>query len=181
MSIRARGVLGSAVLALCLAADALGQAVPERLVKAGLVYNIAKLTEWPDDAFPSKDAPLSVCLMSEANRYGNVFAAIDNKPVHGRTLRVKHGVKLSELKTCQLVFLNEEDQSLLPAVVGAVRGLPVLTISEIEDFAETGGMVALFLEDERMQFKVNAEAAARARLQISSQLLRMARIVKARP
>lgn len=174
-------VLHFGVLGLCMVADALGQPVPEHLVKAGLVYNIAKLTEWPEDAFPTPDAPFRVCLMNEANRQGNVFDAIENKSVHGRALRVKYGVRLSELKTCQLVFLQEDDGSLLPAVFGAVRGLPVLTISEIEDFAETGGMVALFLEDERIQFSINAGAAAQARLQINAQLLRMARIVKARP
>lgn len=119
--------------------------------------------------------------MSGAHLDGDVFLAIQDKPVHGRTLQVKHGVKLSELKACQVVFLNEEDHALLPAVVGALRGHPVLTISEIENFADTGGMVALFLEDERIQFRINAEAAVQARLQINSRLLRMARIVKARP
>lgn len=181
MNSRIRSVLGAASLALSLAADALGQPVPERLVKAGLVYNIAKLTEWPSDAFPSADAPFTVCLMSGTRLDDEAFLAIQNKLVHGRTLQVKHGIKLSDLHTCQVVFLNEEDRALQSAVIVALRARPVLTVSEIDDFADTGGMVALYLEDERVQFSINAEAAVQARLQINSQLLRMARIVKVRP
>lgn len=184
--------LGLGVAAAALGASAVGyigiatadepdEPVPEWLVKASLVYNIAKLTDWPEDAFPTPDAPFSVCLLNEANRYGNHFAAIAGKPVHGRTLEVRHGTKLTELKACQLLFLIEEDEPRLPAVASALKGLPVLTVSEIEYFVESGGMVALFLEDDHFQFKINPGAAAQARLLIHSQLLRMARIAKGRP
>jgi hypothetical protein len=53
----------------------------------------------------------------------------------------------------------------------------VLTVGEHERFLDQGGVMRLFLEDNRVRFSVNQQSADRAGLQISSRLLRLARTV----
>jgi hypothetical protein len=51
----------------------------------------------------------------------------------------------------------------------------VLTVSDAEGFASQGGVIGLFLEDNRVRFEVDLTAAQAAGLQISSKLLRLSR------
>ncbi len=66
----------------------------------------------------------------------------------------------------------------MAALIAALRGRSVLAISDAEDFAKRGGTIQLFLEDGSMKFSVNPQAAERARLHVSSLLLKLAVIVK---
>jgi hypothetical protein len=53
----------------------------------------------------------------------------------------------------------------------------VLTIGDTEGYAEQGVMVNFYLEDNMVRIEINIDAARRAGLNISSQLLKLARIV----
>jgi len=55
----------------------------------------------------------------------------------------------------------------------ALRG--VLTVSDIEGFAEAGGCIGLVTEDERVRFDINQASLQRDSLRASSQLLRLGR------
>jgi hypothetical protein len=58
-----------------------------------------------------------------------------------------------------------------------VAGLPVLTVGEHEEFLTDGGMIRLFVEDNKVRFSINQKAADAAGILISSRLLRLARAV----
>lgn len=53
----------------------------------------------------------------------------------------------------------------------------VLTVSDIANFTEAGGMIGLIEIEQRIRFDINMVATDRARLKLSSQLLKLARIV----
>jgi len=58
----------------------------------------------------------------------------------------------------------------------------VLTIGEIDGFLETGGIINFILEQKKLVFEVNLVAGKRAKLEISSKLLRIAkRVIKEQP
>ena len=44
------------------------------------------------------------------------------------------------------------------AIVAGLRGAPVLTISDVDDFAQLGGIAQMFVENGRMRFDLNLEA-----------------------
>ena len=152
--------------------------VPEKLVASALVYNVAKLTEWPQDAFSGPEAPVTLCLLREGNSYEGILAPIEGKLVQGRPLDIRPEARLSQLALCQVLYLEEADEPRLFAVLKSLRGLPVLTVGNFDGFAEAGGMIGLFVEQEQMQLRINHDAAVAAHLHISSQLLRMGQIVK---
>ncbi len=55
---------------------------------------------------------------------------------------------------------------------------PVLTVSDIDGFAEQGGIIGLSLNGERVEFTVNLRAARQAGIKLNSQLLRLGRVVQ---
>jgi hypothetical protein len=56
----------------------------------------------------------------------------------------------------------------------------VLTVSEIDTDERVGSVINFIVEDDRVGFDVNVQAAARAQLSISARLLSVARSVDGR-
>jgi hypothetical protein len=65
----------------------------------------------------------------------------------------------------------------LPPKVGQYC-TPIHTVGDVSGFSRNGGMVELFLQDGKVRFEINLAAARQSRLKISSQLLKVARIVR---
>jgi hypothetical protein len=151
---------------------------PERAVKAAFIYNFAKFTEWPPAAVGTPGT-LVLCAFGDES-YGAALAVIDGKTVQGRAVRVRRAMRLSEIKSCNMMFIAESEARRTSELLRAVKGAPVLTIGDAEGFAEAGGMIGLITADNRVQFEINNDAVQRANLKISAQLLRLARLVRER-
>ena len=54
----------------------------------------------------------------------------------------------------------------------------MLTVSDAAGFAKAGGMIELFIEEDRMRFAVNVDALERAHVRLSSRVLALAKIVR---
>jgi hypothetical protein len=76
------------------------------------------------------------------------------------------------------LYVSDLDARRTATLITALRGRSVLAVSDDEDFARRGGTIQLFLEDGTMKFSVNPQAAERARLHVSSLLLKLAVIVR---
>src|ERR1700687_854921 len=62
-------------------------------------------------------------------------------------------------------------------MLDSVRLLPILTVSDGSGFAQTSGMIELFVEGGHMRFAVNVDSVERSGLHLSSRLLGLAKIV----
>lgn len=144
--------------------------LPEYSVKALFLYNFIKFTEWPQ---PGKQE-VSLCLTGP-DPFGEALDAIDGKLAHGLPVKIRRDVKGEASKDCHLLFINEPDRPRLLRLLRLLDGTPVLTIGESEGFVQSGGMIGLILEENRVQFHVNMKSAERGGIKISAQLLKLAR------
>src|SRR4030081_3897101 len=150
----------------------------EYLIKAGFIYNFANLVQWPTNAFAQPDSPIVIGILGE-DPFGTVLdRVLAGKRVNGRVFLVKRLKSVADLKECQILFVSSSEIAHLAEAIHLVKGMPILTIGEIPGFAKRGGIINLVLEDNKVHFKVNVEAAKEADLIISSRLLALARIVQ---
>ena len=152
----------------------------EYLIKAGFIYNFAKLVEWPSTAFPQPDSPIVIGILGDDPFGGTLDRIVTDKKINGRGFvvkRLKWGRDLKEIKDCNILFVSSSEREHLDNVVDAMKWLPVLTIGDAPGFARRGGIINFTLEDNKVRFEVNVEAAKHADLTISSRLLTLARIV----
>jgi uncharacterized protein DUF4154 len=153
----------------------------EYLIKAGFIFNFAKFVEWPTTAFPQPDSPIVIGILG-ADPFGNIIDQIvQDKKIGGRGFvikRLKWGADVKDLKECKILFVGASERAHIDELVQLVKSLPILTVGETPGFAERGGVIRLVLEDNRVRFEVNVEAARQADLTISSRLLTLARIIQ---
>lgn len=148
----------------------------EAEIKAAFVYNFAKFVQWPEAAFAQSQSPIVLCLMGD-DASGAAFASVDHKLAQGREVQLRRQVRLDEARACHILYIADSERARLAPALLAVAGASVLTIGDVDRFAESGGIIGLYRQDNRIQFAVNLDRARGASLQISSQLLKLARIV----
>jgi hypothetical protein len=117
-----------------------------------------------------------LCILGK-DPFGGGMDAVKGRPVKNRRLIVRQINGIDEMGQCQILFISSSEKGHLPEILAAVARLPVLTVSDIKNFAQTGGVIGFVTVDERIRFDINQAAAERADLQISSQLLKLARSV----
>jgi len=113
-----------------------------------------------------------------ANPFGDALAALVDKTVDSHPVEVRHLPTLTGLDRCHIMFIGRAEQGRFKTVLAKLARLPVLTVSDIGDFARTGGMIGLVEADQRIRFDINLTTARQANLKLSSQLLKLASIVE---
>jgi hypothetical protein len=148
----------------------------EQQLKAGYVYNFAKLVEWPASVAPR--GPIIVGVVGDDDFADVLGHLVESKTLEDRTFIVKR-VKIGELKTCgcRILFVSSIYTDWTAEIVHLQNSASVLTIAEAPDFARRGGIVGLTLDGRKVRLVVNVDAAERASLSISSRLLAIATIV----
>jgi YfiR/HmsC-like len=156
----------------------------EYLIKAGFIYNFANLVQWPSASFAQPDSPIVIVIFGEDHFGTTLDHALEGKKVNARPFVIKRARSISELqrtlgsqKECQILYVSSSEMPHLGEAIQVLKGAPVLTIGETPGFARSGGIINLILEDNKVRFEVNVQAAKEADLNISSRLLALARIV----
>ena len=148
----------------------------ESQVKAAFVLNFARYVEWPERAFASRDAPLVICVVGR-DSFGPALMALESRQAQGRAVKVRTNLTVEETRGCHVVFISDSEARRIPASVRGLAGRPVLTVSDVEGFIDSGGAIGIVAGDDRLQFEINRSALDQAQLKASSQLLRLARTV----
>ena len=154
---------------------ACAQTLSEYQVKAAFLYNFARFVDWPE---ASAQNSFDVCILGE-NPFGEVLEAIvKNKVVGGRPVLVRRLQSGGQARSCKVLFVSASERTSVQSILESLAGSPVLTVGETPGFATQGGVINFIVQDEKVRFEVNVDAADRARLKISSKLLNLARIIK---
>ncbi len=80
------------------------------------------------------------------------------------------------MDTCNIAYLSHEEPDSRRALQTLRKLKHVLTVSDRDDFTCRGGIVRFYADQDRLALEINRGAAGRAKLQISSQLLDLARV-----
>lgn len=145
-------------------------------VEAAFIYQFLNFTEWPPQAFHNSDNTLTIGIVGP-NPFDDFFKPVEGQPVGDRILVVRHfsiETSLVDLKQCQLLYVSQELKHKIPNIISSLADYPVLTVSEFEKFIYQGGMIALYMKENKVKFAINRTAAARAGVSFRARLLRVA-------
>jgi hypothetical protein len=172
----------AAVLAALLLCDAPAgaQSVSGPTLKAAFLYNFANFAEWPAAAL-APGQPLSLCVIGDDAVADALEATIKGRKVDNHELTVAVIKADGQGRTCHLLYVSGLDTNQTGRLLQSLKDTSTFTVGDADQFAAMGGVAQLILENDRMRFAVNVDAAQRARLKISSKLLGLARIVKDQP
>jgi hypothetical protein len=169
----------SAALCIALAIGIAAQVEAEPTeynVKAAFIYNFAKFVEWPAESLAG-EKPFVIGILGQDPFGGFIDETVLGKSVQDKKVIVKRFLKIEDATGCQILFISGSEKEDMAQIIKRLGHAPVLTVSDVGQFAERGGMIHLFMDQNRVRFAINVAAAEQAGLKPSSQLLKLARIV----
>ncbi len=154
------------------------QVAAEYQLKAAFIFNFLQFVEWPSQSFPKKDAPILVGILGNDPFGREIDSALKGRNIGEHPIVIRRYANVDKLQSCHVLFISRSERDKVPQIVSRTADKPVFTISDIEDFASRGGVLNFLMEDNKLRFEINLNAAKRGGLQISSKLLRLAKIVE---
>jgi len=94
----------------------LSQEGNEYQIKAAVLYNLARMVEWPNDKLVNVNTPITFCFYGE-DVFGDTLDSIKDKIANDRSLFLKKNVSIKELGQCQLLFISRSESERLANVL----------------------------------------------------------------
>lgn len=146
-------------------------------IKAAYLYRFLNYIDWPADTLPGAGGTITIGIVGE-DPFGPSIDWLKGKQIKGRTLAVRLVATPKDFEQCQIIFISASEKARLPEILAQLKDARVLTVSEVDGFAAQGGIINFFSERNKVRFEINLEVARRTGLLISSELLKLAKLVK---
>lgn len=154
-----------------------GKGTSEYGLKAAFLYNFAKYTTWPKSAFADKKAPILVTVVGK-DPFGKILdQTIGGKKVGLRPFKIERISEPAKVKTAHILFLGSLKEKERRALMDRFKGKPVLVIADQKGLAGKGALAGFYLDGGKVRFEISTQATKANGLTISSQLLKLAKLV----
>lgn len=160
-----------------LAVDSPYAAAMEYEVKAAFIHNFTKFIEWPFDAFEGEKSPFRIGILG-TGPIDKPLMNLNGKKVGRRSLEISRVQNLNDTRQYHIIFVNPSENGRIQPILHALKGTGILTVGDTSGFAEQCGVVNFYLKSGKVRFEINIKASHRENLNISSRLLRLARVIE---
>lgn len=152
----------------------------EYAVKAAYLAKFALFLEWPDSSFASQASPVTLCIAG-ADPFGDTLNRVaEGERIGDRPLEIRRIATVMRDSGCHIVFVGGSDAQSVAQGLAAATGEPVLTVTDSARSPNAAGMIQFVVQNGRVRFSVDDQAAAQSGLSISSHMLSLALSVKPR-
>jgi hypothetical protein len=149
----------------------------EYRLKAVYLMNFLQFVDWPDSTFSGEDAPIVLGILG-LDPFGRIMdETLQNEKVGERPIVVKRFRTLDQLDECNALFVSASEKGDLGRIFERISDSPVLTVSDIDGFEDSGGGICFYVEKNKVRFSINIRTMRFANLKVSSKLLRLARVI----
>ena len=176
-------ILTSFSFAWCVASD-IPAPLHEQKIKAGLVYNLIKYTAWPKASLIPQNhlknnynsPTLTICLFG-GDPFDGYLSPLQGRTAQQTVISIIDVNTIAEAGQCNVIIIHHSQLVQLKALLEFLHGKSILTISDMENFAELGGMIELARQEEKIELTINKNSLDNSKLIIDSKMLKLAKIV----
>jgi len=151
------------------------------MLKALYTYKFSKFTQWPYSKLNTNTKRFHFCMLGQ-NQFSQQMKQISlGKTVQGLPLSIDvfdSGLAPETLLSeCHILFISKSERHRLATILSSLKQSPILTISDIDEFSNQGGMITLAEDQGKIRFQINPKAIQLAGVSISSKIMELAEIV----
>jgi hypothetical protein len=146
----------------------------EDKTKAAFIYNFTKYIQWPDDTLKT----FNIAVIGNSEILIPLKEIEKKKKVDNRKITVEHYHDITEIETCHILFISKSEEKKLPEILDSIGTRKILTIGDTDGFAEKGVAINFKIVKGKIRFEINSTVLDNLKMQVSSQLLKLAIIVE---
>lgn len=145
----------------------------ELRVKAAFLFNLARFTEWPAEAFVDAQSAIVLCVREPDPLAVVLEETVADKHIDAHPLQVLRLKPGDAVARCHMLYVGGAAAAPAQQAFAATADAAIVTVHESAQ-ALPGGVARLYLEAGRLRFEINSAAAERRHLQLSGKLLGVA-------
>ena len=168
-------VLGFVFAKELRAANAQDDAQLANKIKSAYLYNFLKFVEFGSSK--ENKANFDVCILG-VDPFEDALAKIATRKAKGKSVSIRKMLDVSETKSCDIIYISQSKKLELIPVLKELNSRSVLTVSDIENFTQVGGIVRFFPHNGKIGIEINLTRARQSEIQISALLLEIARVIE---
>jgi hypothetical protein len=151
----------------------------EPAVKATFLTRFAAFVRWPPGSFTDAQAPVVICVAGDAVLASLVESAASGERVGARAIVVRRYGAPQDSAGCHILYAGGAPGQSVPQLLEQVRNDPVLTVTD-QRRSRVRGMIHFAIENDRVRFHVDRDAADAVGLEVNARLLSVALSVRSR-
>ncbi len=146
----------------------------EYKIKGVFLLNLTKFITWPSEVFdPQKN--FNICILGRNYFKTHLEFVTKNEKVQGSRIEIYYFNYIYQVGQCHILFISASEEDRLSDIFQWIEDRAILTVSDIEQFIEKGGMVEFFSRRKKIRLAIDAERVKKVDLHVSATLLKIAR------
>lgn len=143
-------------------------------LKAAFIYRFIDYVEWNKN---NNLKTFEIAVLSESPITEMLIEIGRDKKAKNKNMDVREYYDLNDIDFCNILFVSKNYNSPIETVISKFGDKNVLIITEQSGYCAKGAQINFSVFGNKLKFEVNLNAAKRAGLKISSQLLEHAIII----
>lgn len=173
-------LIATTVLTVAIAPNAPAAASIEYSVKAAYLAKLGIFVQWPKSAFETPQSPVVLCVEGTDPFGDTLDKIVEGQRIGERAITVRRMKVVNRDSGCAILFAGGSDQQSVDQALAAVDGTGVLTVTDNVHTGPEPAIVEFVIQDGRVRFTIDDQAAAKNGIVVSSHLLGLALSVKPR-
>jgi YfiR/HmsC-like len=154
-------------------------AAEEYEIKAAFLYNLGNYLRFPASNLSDDDTDqlFQICILGSDPFQQNIDSAAEGEKIQGHPPKIRRLQRVQEVEGCHILFISTSERARLKSILQALNTRPILTVSDMEDFLEQGGMLAFYNENNKIRLALDLDKIKSVNIKPSANLLKLAKIV----
>ena len=149
------------------------------VLKAVYLEKFSRFVTWPDEcSMDDPNKPFVISIIGKTPLYKNLEQIYSTQKINNKKVVVQKIENLYEIENSHILVIAESERKNLQNILSLTQKLPVLTISDSQNFAKNGVLINFYTEKNKLLFEVNETAVLKSPLQMSFYLMNSAKIVQ---
>jgi len=146
-------------------------------LKAAYLLNFARFIYWPQNAFKDDPDTFYICVYG-INPFGDNLDWMSDKKINKKHVKFVYVSDFKYAESCHIVYIGKSDKKEYLSLIDTYSKKTVLTVSDIEGFSESGGMIGFVRVENKMKFEINVNKSTESGIKYRSQLLEVAETLR---
>jgi hypothetical protein len=143
-------------------------------LKAAFIYNFTRYIEWSTS---STDHEFIIGIIGSSQINDPLVEVVKTETVNNKKIIIRQFSKVEDISSCHILFIPKNSTLSLADILAKVEK-GTLVVSEKSGYASKGTAINFVVVDNKLKFEANVNAINAAGLTASSQLLKLAIIIK---
>jgi len=135
-------------------------------IKAVYLIHLSEFTFWSEEKM--RTPFFSICISAESE-LKQPLEEIQGRYVKNKPLKIQLISTASHPNQCHILYVDIFNKTFFEQQ----KTTPILTISSEANFLQDGGIIQYYTDNDKVKMRVNLKAMTKAKLSISSKLLRL--------